>query len=93
MRTRWIHRLFNLTLLALLLTVQAANAAHEVKHQSIDHTEVCLAFVTADHASAIELASLQIPRVEPNGSRLELPPVSVRHAKYFSTCARAPPSL
>jgi hypothetical protein len=43
-----------------MLVVQTATATHSIDHQSMEHTELCQAFVTADHAPAVELDQIEI---------------------------------
>lgn len=86
-RQGWI----GITLLALMLVVQTASASHGIEHQSIDHTELCQAFVTADHAPAIELAAQLIGFENTRQEISSFHSTEVDQAIFLRQNARAPP--
>jgi hypothetical protein len=91
MTSRRYQKYISLTLLALMLVVQTAAAGHGVEHQSLDHTEFCQAFVTADHAPAIELEHLSLDTANFPEPPLVSHSLVINQSFHRTHRARAPP--
>lgn len=82
-----------MALLALMLAAQTASAAHAVDHQSLDHTELCQIFKTADSSAAIEIPAQQLDLQHYADRPRPWVNVAVSSSLTLQHCARAPPQL